>query len=307
MTNPTVTIAIPVLNEELRIEDSLDAVHDQTYANIVEVLVVDGGSDDATRGIAARFPLVRIIDNPRRRQAAGLNLALGAAQGEVIVRVDARSVVAPTYVAACVRALESGAAMVGGRQVSVGTGCPQRGIAAALNSRVGGGTAAFRQSTTPQSVDTVYLGAFRRETAIAAGGYDESKPTNEDAEFARRMSAHGSIWLDPAITSEYRPRETLPALARQYFSYGRGRAATLRTDAASLAGRQMAAPLLLLGLSSPWRRHVALGYAALVGAGVLGRPADQRSCTAAFVAAIPTMHIAWGAGFFRGLLAVGAG
>ena len=89
---PGVTIALPVLNEAAYIDGCLRAVVAQTYPRIVEILVVDGGSDDATRDIAARFPGVRVVENPGRRQSAGLNVALYEARGDVLVRVDGRTV-----------------------------------------------------------------------------------------------------------------------------------------------------------------------------------------------------------------------
>src|ERR1700677_2997911 len=77
---PGVTVALPVLNEAAHIEGCLQAVMEQTYRRIVEILVIDGGSDDTTREMAARFPGVRVIDNPGRRQSAGLNVALREAR-----------------------------------------------------------------------------------------------------------------------------------------------------------------------------------------------------------------------------------
>ena len=48
MTAPPATVAIPVFNEALHLDACLDAVDAQTYGNVVEVLVVDGGSTDAS-------------------------------------------------------------------------------------------------------------------------------------------------------------------------------------------------------------------------------------------------------------------
>ena len=99
MNGPPVTVAIPVLNEALHIDACLDAVDAQTYGNVIEVLVVDGGSTDATREIVARRGgNVRLVHNPRRIQAAALNVALAEAQGEVFVRVDGHCTIAPDYV-----------------------------------------------------------------------------------------------------------------------------------------------------------------------------------------------------------------
>jgi len=86
---PTVTIAIPVLNEGRYIDRCLDAVAAQTYTDVVEVLVVDGGSTDCTQNrVVARGGPVVLLDNPRRIQAAALNVALGEARGDILVPMD---------------------------------------------------------------------------------------------------------------------------------------------------------------------------------------------------------------------------
>jgi len=109
---------------------------------------------------------VRVVENPRHIRPAGLNAAIAAASGEIIVRVDARTKLAPDYVERCVAALErSGAAIVGGQMRYEAHDARQRGIVAAMTSRFGAGPAAFRrEGGEPRYVDTVYLGAFRAST-----------------------------------------------------------------------------------------------------------------------------------------------
>ncbi len=300
---PTVTVAIPVLNEEAHIDACLAAVAAQTYLGIVEVLVVDGGSTDATPAMVADRPGVRLLENPLRIQAAALNIALGEAKGDVFVRVDGHCVIAPDYVAKCVEALQrTGAAMVGGAMTPVAEGRLQRGIAAAMASKLGAGPARFHSGGASGPVDTVYLGAYRTERAREVGGYAEDVGVNEDAEFAIRMGARGPVWFDPAIRSTYVPRSSVKAVSRQFYRYGRSRASTVRRHPRSLTGRQLAAPLLVLGLLSPARKVVAGGYLALVAAGCVKEASKDRAAGAAMAAVIPTMHLSWGVGFLRGLV-----
>ena len=296
----TATVAIPVLDEEAHIGSCLDAVDAQVGAAVVEVLVLDGGSSDRTPAMAASHPLVKVVPNPGRRQSAAMNLAIASARGDVLVRVDARTRIGPTYVRDCIEVLErTGAALVGGAQLARGDGWRQRGIAAALNSTACGGPAAFRRRGRSGVVDTVYLGAFRPSVARGVGGYDESTGVNEDAQFARRMSRAGSVWLDERISSTYEPRETFVGLARQYWSYGRGRATTVSRDLASLHPRQLAAPALVAGLVSPRRHLVAPAYAAFVvanAAGVARR--EDVTVASAYAVALPILHLTWGSAFF---------
>ena len=274
----------------------------QTYPNIVETLVIDGGSSDATVAIAGSAPGVRLLTNDRRLQAAAMNRAIERATGEIIVRVDGRSALAADYVERCVEALgATGAAMVGGAIDPVGDTPAQRGIAAAMRSRFGTGPARFHGAATAAWTDTVYLGAFRVDAARAAGGYDATKPVNEDAEFALRLGNHGGVWYDPRIRSTYRPRPSLGALARQFFAYGRGRADTIVRHPGSLRPRQLAAPLLLLAGISPWRRRVALVYAGAVAASAVRATRDELDALPVALLALPTIHLAWGVGFWTGL------
>lgn len=299
---PTVSVVVPVLNEAAHIEACLTTIGAQTYRAIVEVLVIDGGSDDETRGLASAFLNVKVVDNRARIQAAALNIALSEAMGDIIVRVDGHCRLAKDYVERCVQALEStGAAMVGGAMRPVGEGWFGRGIACALTSRLGAGPAHFHTGGDSGYVDTVYLGVFRRQLAEEVGGYSADMAINEDAEFAIRMRPHGGIWFDAAIHSSYTSRDSLGGLARQFYRYGRGRATTVRRHPWSISPRQVVAPLLVLAMLTPWRTPVVAIYALVVScrAGLELRH-NPRSALGMLVA-MPTMHFLWGAGFLRGL------
>lgn len=301
---PRVTVGIPVLDEEQHLGECLEAVAAQSYPDIVEILVVDGGSVDRTREVAEGFPLVRVLDNPRRIRPAGLNVAIAAAKGDVFVRVDARTVLAPDYVERCVAALEaSGAAMVGGPMRLSARTTAERAIKAAMTSRLGSGPAQFRREEgEARFVDTVYLGAYYVETIRALGGYDEWFGGNEDAELAFRASRAGGVFLDPSIRSSYAVREGLVPLFRQYYRYGTNRTRTMLKHPGSVSPRQLAVPALLAGLASPLRGPVAAAYAAAVlGRGGLEAVRDPAAAPM-LVAALPVMHAAWGAGFLRELL-----
>lgn len=305
---PTVSVVIPTYNEQEHLADTLESIAHQTYPSIVEVLVADGRSTDRTRMVAARFESVRIVDNPRRIQAMGLNRALAVARGEIVVRVDGHCVLAPDYVLTCVRALErTGAVMVGGGMHPVpsarATTRVQRGIATAMSSRIGVGPARFHVERSPAGwVDTVYLGAYRTADARAVGGYADDMAVNEDAEFAIRMRRRGGIWFDPGIRSTYTPRSTFASLARQFYRYGTGRATTARRHPSQVRPRQLVAPALLLGLMSGRRRHVATAYALLVAAHTARELGRDPEGAAAFAVALPVMHLSWGLGFLRGLV-----
>jgi glycosyltransferase involved in cell wall biosynthesis len=297
---PSVTVAVPVLNEEATIARCLDAIEVQSYGHILEVLVVDGGSTDATVAIASRYPDVRLLHNPRRRQAHALNLALDEAKGDILVRVDGHAFIQPDYVERCVDALRlTGAALVGGVVLPEGAGWMGEGIAAAMQSPLGAGPARFRCGGRAGWVDTVAFGAYHVDVARSVGSYAVGE-ISEDSEFAFRMGRVGGVWFDPTIRSTYVPRGDLRRLAAQYYRYGRMRSATARHEPASVRPRQLASPLLVLGLLSPWRRRVGMAYALLLLVAALRERRRPRRVPG-LLFAIPVMHLTWGTGFLREL------
>jgi glycosyltransferase involved in cell wall biosynthesis len=304
MPRPTVTVLIPTYQEAAAIDACLDAVEAQTYPHVVEVLVVDGGSDDGTQERAGAHPGVTVLDNPARIQAAALNLGIAEAAGDIIVRVDGHCLIAADYVQCCVDALEAtGAAMVGGAMTPVAEGAVQGGIAAAMSSPFGAGPARFHTGGLAGWVDTVYLGAYRAEVVRRVGGYATDFDVNEDAELAHRLAPHGGIWFDPTIRSTYTPRSSLRAVARQFFRYGKGRARTVVRHPDSASARQLVAPALVVARASPARRWVGGAYVVGVGALTAREAAagvPPRSLPA-FAASLPIMHLTWGAGFLVGV------
>jgi glycosyltransferase involved in cell wall biosynthesis len=300
---PTVTVALPVLDEEAHIESCLKAIAAQTYTNVVEVLVIDGGSSDRTREIALRMGAT-VLDNPNRIQAAALNVGLREAKGEVFVRVDGHCELADDYVEKCVDALiRSGAAMVGGAMSPLrGTTTMQRTVGAAMASPLAVGPARFHTGGEAGWVDTVYLGAYRTDQARAIGGYAEDVGVNEDAEFAIRMAPHGGVWFEPTIGSVYAPRESLRAVAKQFRRYGWSRAQTVVRHPSSMKPRQLAPLALVLLLAVPKTRRVTSAVYA-TGLGVAATRAGMTSTgdKARFAAVAATMHVSWAFGFMSGV------
>jgi glycosyltransferase involved in cell wall biosynthesis len=307
-------VVIPVRNEVDFIAASIAGCLAQDYDGPLEVVVADGMSTDGTRdvvaGIAARNERVRLVDNPDRTAPSALNRAISASNGDIIVRCDAHAVLPPGYVGRAVALLAAtGAANVGGVQRAVGTTVMSRAIAMAMSSRLGVGDARFRYGGRPGPVDTVYLGAFRRNALDAVGGFDETLVRNQDYELNYRLRTAGeTVWFDPELEVNYTPRPTLDALARQYFDYGIGKRRMLRRHPGSLRWRQLAAPLLVATLALSvgaaaagwWRVAVVTpgAYAAALIGGAVGQGIVRRDAAAIlFPAAVATMHVAWGIGF----------
>jgi cellulose synthase/poly-beta-1,6-N-acetylglucosamine synthase-like glycosyltransferase len=324
---PKVSIIIPCYNEAETVGHLLEALARQDLARgDLEVLVSDGMSDDGTRRIveqaaAERKDLsIRMVDNPTRSIPAALNRAIETARGETLVRLDAHSIPADDYVRRCLEVLEAtGAANVGGvwEIRPGGRGWVAKAIARAASHPLGAGDARYRIRGAPGEVDTVPFGAFRREWVTRVGPFDEGLLANEDYEFNYRLrQAGGKVWFDPSIRSTYFARRTLPELWRQYSRYGYWKARMLLRYPRSLRWRQALPPLFVLlaaaelAVGALWTPALGLlgiqwtAYAAiLLLAGTLeaGRGRDA-SLIVGLPAAWGTMHIAWGASFWKGIV-----
>ena len=313
-----VSIVMPAYNEERYIAACLESVQAQDYpAELLEILVADGRSTDRTREILARIteadPRIQMIDNPARLQAAGLGLAVKAATGDVIVRMDVHCEYAPDYVRRCVEVLErTGADNVGGAQRARARTLFQRALCAALGSKLGTGGVGYRDESQEGFVDTVFLGAFRRRVFETVGLWDPAAITNEDSELNQRiLEGGGTIYLSRDIVVHYYPRDSFRALATQYFRYGRGRARTLlklgrfprlRPMIPFLAMSGMAATLVIPPLW-PLAPFVVGAYLAATGIEAIRLSRDLGPGGARTVWRIfPVLHASHAAGFWAGLV-----
>jgi glycosyltransferase involved in cell wall biosynthesis len=311
-----VTVVIPCLDEEAHIEDCIRSVQAQVWPHDrIEILVADGMSLDATREILGRLAAsdsrIRLIDNPARVPSAGLNECIRRARGDVIVRMDVHADYAPDFVEKCVAALErTGADNVGGAARPNAKTFFQRCVAAALRSPLGIGGSKYREPEAEGFVETVWPGAFDRRVFERVGLYDPKATTNEDAELNQRiLDAGGRVYMSRDIVSHYYPRESVRALARQYFKYGKGRARTLLKHRKHVSIRPalpflgLAGEALVLVLA-PWQLGgVSLvGYALATGAEAVrvGR-AEGLAAIPVVWAIFPVLHASHGAGFAFGL------
>lgn len=248
-----ISIIIPCRNEKRHISDFLDSLLRQDLEPDwqVEILVADGMSDDGTRDVLRHYsekvPAVRMIDNPGRIVSTGLNAAIAASAGEIIIRMDAHTIYAQDYIRECVRVLQqSRADNVGGPWVAEGRGLVGQAIAAAFRSRfcTGGGKA--HDADYEGEVDTVYLGCWARPVFDRIGLFDPDLVRNQDDELNFRLRRLGGrIWQSPRIKSSYAPRASITALFRQYLQYGFWKVAVIRKHRA-LASWRHAIPVLFV-------------------------------------------------------------
>ena len=322
---PRVSVVLPIRNEADHIEVCLERLLQQDYpTERLEILVIDGCSDDATReavqGVQERYPdaRVRLLHNPQRTVPPALNIGIRAASGTVIVRMDGHTVPAPDYVSRCVDVLaRSGAANVGGVIEPEGPTPFGQAVAIASSHWLGAGDAKYRIGGTAGDVDTVPFGAFRREAFERVGLFDESMVRDQDYEFNVRLRTAGErVHLDPAIRSRYTTRGTARGLWRQYLQYGWWKGETWRRHLASFRWRQLGPPafvagLLILAVAGPWSSLAALGlvsaatvYLATVAAIAWPMRRPQASFTHIALAFL-IMHVAYGLGVLLWAISLG--
>jgi succinoglycan biosynthesis protein ExoA len=222
------SIIVACRNEITHIRRFLDSLLSQDMEGIPwEAVLADGLSDDGTREVldeySAKNRQLRVLSNLGRIVSTGLNAAIRAARGDIIIRMDAHSWYAPTYSRLCIETLQRTAAdYVGGPVLAQAQGILPRAVTAAFHSRFAtGGASRFRESNYEGWVNTLPFGAWRKTTLEKIGLFDESLVRNQDDELnIRLLRAGGKIWQTPSLSSWYSPRSTLSKLFRQYFQYG---------------------------------------------------------------------------------------
>ncbi|WP_425562475.1 glycosyltransferase family 2 protein [Microlunatus ginsengisoli] len=315
---------MPVLNEEPHLAAAVGRVLEQDYPGPLEVIMAVGPSRDRTAeiaaGLAAGDNRLRVVDNPAGKTPHALNLAIAASRYDIVVRVDGHGELGDGYIVRAVELLaETGAANVGGVMDAQGRTPFEEAVAYVYTSPYGLGGAAFHQGDVPAGpADTVFLGVFDKAELLAVGGFDESMHRAQDWELNYRLRTSGRlIWFSPELRVTYRPRSSLPALAKQMYDTGKWRREVVRrhSDTASLRylappaavvaisggtlaawfGRRIGSRPLQLGALAPLGYAAFVAYVTATAPGALS-PAARRWLPVVLAAT----HLAWGAGFLVG-------
>jgi len=315
-----VLVVIPALNEALHIANVLAQLRLDLPSGLkVRFCVCDGGSSDGTPNIVEQLAIVddriSLLHNPKRLQSAAVNLAVQVYGDyfDILIRCDAHSIYPIGYISALLDTMErTGASAVVVPMDSIGDTCMCRAVAWISDTPVGSGGSAHRGGGRSGFVDHGHHAAFRMDTFVAAGGYEESFSHNEDAELdCRQVALGGRIYLDSAIRIGYLPRGTFGGLWRQYYGYGRGRSRTVRRHRQSIRMRQLAVPFNLAACSfciafATWWPLLLLwpvAYLTVLGvAAALLVLKHQSACALLSAPAAACMHTAWALGFAKGMM-----
>lgn len=318
-----VSVLVPVLNEARHLRAAIGAMLSQDVPEgLVEFIFADGGSTDGSRQIleevAGRDVRVRVVDNPGRSIPRGLNVALAAARGAYIARMDAHTSYPRDYLQVGIRRLRRGTVgWVSGPQIAVGHDWISGLVALALSSPLGTGGATHRARPAEEvEVASGFTGVWRAEVLRRFGGWNEAWPINEDGELGARMREAGErILCLPEMAAEYSPRSTVHGLARQYFRYGQYKAKTILHRSAVMNIGHVMPPLLIttLAFAAGGPRHlrragrggaaIYTGALALEALRLARRERTLSALAVPFVLAV--MHVSWGSGALVGLARFG--
>jgi glycosyltransferase involved in cell wall biosynthesis len=322
MSEPAVSVIIPVLNEERFLKQSVQAILNQNYSGQLEIILALGPSKDQTNVIAqelAKDQRIKLVENPSGRTAAALNNAIKNSEFDIIVRLDGHAIVDSNYIKNAVKTLvESGADNVGGLMKAEGTNAFEKSVAAAMTSKFGVGNAPFHVGGKSGEVDTVYLGTFRKSALERVGYFDESFIRAQDWEMNYRIrKTGGKIWFNPDLVVSYRPRKNLLQLAKQYFEYGQWRKQVTKTYPETVSMRYLAPPITVSGLIAGiimvlfskildinwlqigWLAPLVYLTVILLAFLSIGSKIGLLS-RLYLLLVLPTMHLSWGVGFLKG-------
>jgi len=323
MSQPFVSVIMPVRNEEGFIDRSLQAVLSQDYpAELMEVIVADGQSTDGTREkvntLAQQHQNLRLIENLGKIVSTGLNAGLAEARGEVIVVVGGHCEVAPDFVSQAVAVLEEHpeAWSVGGPIVHVGHGTMGRAIALAMSHPLAVGNAYHRFAHYEGYAEGAGFPVFRRWIFSKVGMFNEKLLRNQDDEFNYRLNhAGGKIFITPRIRYQYFVRDRLRHLFRQYFQYAFWRLPVIRMHGKPTTARQVVPLLFFLTVFCLWiygffEGKLAISWAlpfgyvvALLTVGLMALRRTPFKVAVLMMAAIAIMHLAYASGSAYGIFA----
>lgn len=228
MKKPVVSVIIPSRNEKDSIIPCVRSILNNDYGKeFIEVLIVDGLSNDGTREILNSFietvPGIKLIDNPLQITPAAFNRGIENAGGEYILIVGARHILSSNYITTCLNYLNtiSGCECVGGAVENIYETENSEIIAAAMASAFGVGGGNFRILKENSFVDTVGTPLYRKSIFKEVGTFDTALVRNQDDEFNYRLIKKGyKVFFTPEATIKYKVRATFKHLRRQYFQYG---------------------------------------------------------------------------------------
>lgn len=322
------SVICPIYNEQKYISQFLDSLLQQDYPkDNLEILLVDGMSNDHTREIIAKYivlyPFIRLIDNPHKIVPCAMNRGIDEAKGDIIMRLDAHASYQSNYFSALVNGLKRLNAD------NVGTVCKtdvlnktnkSLAIKEVLGNKFGVGNSVFRTGIElEQEVETVPFGCWPRSTFEKYGKYDERLVRNQDIELNKRIvRGGGKIFIIPDSYCTYLARESWHALAKNNYENGKWNILTVyyTKTFSSLSLRHFIPLLFVLSLIIPlllaliwWPLALVsaaslLAYTGLLSSVSLKLAMQKKLSFFYLLITFFVLHLSYGCGSLVGLLKI---
>ncbi len=308
-----ITVLCPAYNEEKYITQLLEFFTSALPAE-KELLIIDGGSTDNTVAIikewTKKYPNIKLFNNPDKYVPFALNIGIQNSSGEIIIRLDAHTHYESDYFSKILETYSNVKAdIVGGPMRAKGTTAFQKAVAYCTSHSFGVGNSAFHDDTLRGYVDSVYLGAWKREIFRDTGLFDVNMIRNQDDEFHYRAKSLGKlIYLNPDIKSWYFPRSSLKKLFSQYFQYGYFKPLVLKKVSSEIKPRHLIPSAFTLYFLTLPISYLLVGNLAFLPAVIYlllnvyfsssakGSFQEKLWCLLIF----PCLHLAYGSGFIIG-------
>jgi glycosyltransferase involved in cell wall biosynthesis len=242
-----ISVIATVLNEGQSMHGLMQSLLAQTRPPD-EVVIVDGGSRDETAQIvqsyADRLPL-RLLVEPGCNISRGRNVAIQAAQGDIIAATDAGVRLHPGWLQAITDPL------LNDPTCTVACGFFQADPHTVFEAAMGATVLPLAAEIDPDKfLPSSRSVAFRKSAWEAVGGYPEWLDFSEDLVFDLRLKLTGARFVFvPQALVYFRPRGSLRAFYKQYYQYARGDGKAdlwRKRHAIRYATYLLAAPLLAL-------------------------------------------------------------
>lgn len=316
------SVICPIYNEEKYIGKCIESIVAQDFPkDRLEVIFADGMSTDRTRGIvaeyAAKYPWIRLIDNPDRIVPPALNKAIEASHGDVIMRLDAHAEYPTNYFSELTRQLKLlKADNVGAVCVTLPTNdtATARAIAYVLSSKFGMGNSSFRVGADKVTlVDTVPFGCWPRAVFDRIGVFDPDLIRNQDDEFnGRLIKSGGKIYLLPHVKVKYFARDKISKTAKMFYQYGLFKPLVNKKLGSPATVRQFIPLALVLGivfgfiislLWKPFWIPYLAGILIYIGLGIFFSLKSSHNLKQIFIQTWTyiAVHISYGVGYIVGI------
>jgi len=213
----SVTVLVPAFNEEGGLGDTLRSLSLQTYPDL-RVIVVDDCSTDSTAEVARSFPGTTVVCPPQNlgSKARAQNFGLSSCEGDLVLPVDADTLLEPDYVAKIVRPFEDA-------QVAIAAGCVLTRYTNAAWERGRSIEYLFgfhfqrpiQNSANAPVVCSGCCSAFRREWLVEQGGFPERTIVEDmDYTWTQQIRGYRAVYVGDAVAYAADP-DSLPFLRKQ--------------------------------------------------------------------------------------------